>query len=153
MVSAWTQTHKPRRWEHTDEKNQNNITNYTIWLWWAATDCVQVCSLVFSSVARVAERLVASRMLTQIGFLPSVATQVDLQVFKSGKSLAAAFKLWKDKHNMWLKLVPLTDCQLLKKQRFETSLIKLKAVITWGLKCKMQKCEKKKMSLMMPFFN
>lgn len=47
----------------------------------SAAHCLQMCALVLSSVAGVAEGLVAARVLTQVGLLPSVAPQVDLQVF------------------------------------------------------------------------
>lgn len=42
---------------------------------------LQVRALVLGSVAGVAEGLVAAWVLTQVGLLPSVAPQVDLQVF------------------------------------------------------------------------
>lgn len=46
-----------------------------------ATHCFQMCALVFGSVAGVAEGLVAAGVLAHVGLLPSVAPQVDFQVF------------------------------------------------------------------------
>lgn len=40
-----------------------------------------MCALVFGSVAGVAEGLAAAWVLARVGFLPSVAPQVDFQVF------------------------------------------------------------------------
>lgn len=51
-----------------------------------------MCSLVFCSVAGVAEGLEAARMLTDVGFLSCMAPQVDLQVLQTGKCLRAALK-------------------------------------------------------------
>lgn len=45
-----------------------------------AAHCFQMCALVLRSVAGVAEGLVAAWVLTQVGFLPSVAPKVDFQV-------------------------------------------------------------------------
>lgn len=42
---------------------------------------LQMRALVLGSVAGVAEGLVAARVLAQVGLLPGVAPQVDLQVF------------------------------------------------------------------------
>lgn len=50
-------------------------------------------ALVLGSVAGVAEGLVAARVLAQVGLLPGVAPQVDLQVFQAGERLLAALKL------------------------------------------------------------
>lgn len=47
----------------------------------AATHRVQMCTLMLSSVTGVAESLVAAWVLTQVGLLPRVATQVYLQIF------------------------------------------------------------------------
>ena len=58
-----------------------------------STDRVQVCALVFGSVAGVAEGLEAAGMLTDIRFLSCVAPQVDLQVLQTRKGLGAALKL------------------------------------------------------------
>lgn len=52
-----------------------------------------MCSLVFGSVTGVAEGLVAPRVLTQVGFLPRVAAQVDLQILQPRERLLAALKL------------------------------------------------------------
>lgn len=49
--------------------------------------------LVFGSVAGVAEGLVASRVLAQVGLLPCVAAQVDLQILQPREGLLAALKL------------------------------------------------------------
>lgn len=50
-------------------------------------------ALVLGSVAGVAEGLVAAWVLAQVGLLPGVAPQVDLQVFQARESLLAALKL------------------------------------------------------------
>lgn len=47
----------------------------------AAAHRLQMRALVLGSVAGVAEGLVAARVLAQVGLLPRVAPQVDLQVF------------------------------------------------------------------------
>lgn len=48
---------------------------------------------MFGSVAGVAEGLVATRVLAQVGLLPCVAAQVDLQILQPGEGLLAALKL------------------------------------------------------------
>lgn len=57
------------------------------------THSLQVRPLVFGSVAGVAEGLVAARVLAQVGLLPCVAAQVDLQILQPGEGLLAALKL------------------------------------------------------------
>lgn len=57
-------------------------------------DRVQVGALVLGAVAGVAESLLAAWMLAQVGLLPRVAPQVDLQVLQAGEGLVAALKLW-----------------------------------------------------------
>lgn len=59
-------------------------------------------ALVLGSVAGVAEGLVAAWVLTQVGLLPRVAPQVDLQVLKAGESLLAALKLQQQNTQMLL---------------------------------------------------
>lgn len=58
-------------------------------------DRVQVGALVLGAVAGVAESLLAAGVLAQVGLLPRVAPQVDLQVLQAGEGLVAALKLWK----------------------------------------------------------
>lgn len=60
----------------------------------------QVRSLVFGSVAGVAEGLVTPRVLTQVGFLPRVAAQVDLQIFQPRERLLAALNLKRQQHTV-----------------------------------------------------
>ena len=56
-------------------------------------DRVQVGALVFGAVAGVAEGLLAAGVLAQVGLLPRVAAQVDLQVLQAGEGLVAALEL------------------------------------------------------------
>ena len=56
-------------------------------------DRVQVGALVFGAVAGVAEGLLAAGVLAQVGLLPRVAAQVDLQVLQPREGLGAALEL------------------------------------------------------------
>lgn len=60
------------------------------------SDRVQVSALVLGSVTRVAECLLAARVLAEVRLLARVAPQVDLQVLQTGKRFVTALKLWEE---------------------------------------------------------
>lgn len=60
------------------------------------SDRVQVSALVLGSVARVAECLLAARVLAEVRLLARVAPQVDLQVLQTRKRFVTALKLWEE---------------------------------------------------------
>lgn len=58
-----------------------------------STHRVDVCSLVFGSIAGVAEGFLTPGVLTHVGLLARVAPQMDFQVLQAGKRLLTALKL------------------------------------------------------------